>query len=212
MPNDVRSFWRDKAKLDLLSPEKRWQFYIRSIGKMIPSVVGFAIVLARTSADPMLFGGLVALMVYPGYAIAELFWKGGNAGVKLMDELDASYSAAAEKQAAAANLPPDIRRVKEAMYDLYSIIRDAGGVYAPGLNLDKWNADAKAFVDATFVRRLRTDFNELGGYTGPDEAYRVKEKADKRAGWLREMHDKLSPNDVDSQCTAADVEKWLLPR
>lgn len=205
MPNDVRSFWRDKAKLDLLSPEKRWQFYLKSIAKIIPFVGGIALVVAKASGDNLLLAGLVASIVYPCYLIAELFWKGGQAGAKLMDELD--YHATV-----AQNAQPDIRLVKEAMYDLCSIIRDAGGVYATGLNLDQWNASAKQFVDATFVRRLRTDFGELGGYTGPDEVFRVRELAEKRAAWLREMLDKITPNDIDSQCTAADVEKWLLPR
>ena len=100
MPPTIWEFWRDEAKLDFLSPQQRYKFYAKQVLTIFPSLAGIAAVaVCIMSADPVLIGGIIAMMVYPCALILEMFWKGGEAGTRLMNELSTIKSTTTASEA-----------------------------------------------------------------------------------------------------------------
>jgi hypothetical protein len=81
------AFWRDEAKLGILSPEKRIRFYL-SLVASIGYVAAFITTASRISdamqTDYILIAATIGMLLLPAYAIAELVSSGGAAGSKLM--------------------------------------------------------------------------------------------------------------------------------
>lgn len=92
-PN-AAEFWRAKADLSILKPGNRARFYLALITGVFTSV-GFVGLLteafkAQTREEIVpLIGSALAVAAFPLYLCIEMFFKGGDAGAKLIAECSA---------------------------------------------------------------------------------------------------------------------------
>ena len=88
------NFWRDEAKLPFLRPQERFKFYLAIVvaGLSGSGFVVFVSTLAlnfeKMNEQKSLITSLIAFAAYPVWGCVELFFKGGDAGKRLMDESD----------------------------------------------------------------------------------------------------------------------------
>lgn len=96
-------FWRDEAKLPFLRPHERFKFYLAIVvagfsgGGLVVSVSSLVANFEKILDQKLLISSLIVFAAYPVWGCIELFFKGGDAGKRLMDESDELRLKSADK-------------------------------------------------------------------------------------------------------------------
>jgi hypothetical protein len=91
----VKAFWRDEAKLSILSRQQRLRPLVKALGIVL--LVGTAVFIGgphagMERAQAALIGLAISCLVVPLLFVHEMYHKGGEAGAKLRSELDAKIA------------------------------------------------------------------------------------------------------------------------
>ncbi|MBI1347231.1 hypothetical protein GC163_13200 [bacterium] len=93
-------FWADRARWSPALPSERAKFII-SLSTLGLYVGGFAVTAIKlydtASKDAVLLGTLAAIVLVPLRVIVDLYFKGGDAGRRLMQDLDAANAKLIDK-------------------------------------------------------------------------------------------------------------------